>query len=196
MGYFDTLPKSFADVPFVDGQVDTPAFLEAAEGLVDLFDAINPLAFKPVKADMTGNIKKIRTKYLTNPAAYATLEQIVLSEVGAKDRSATQGLLWLKRGLEFTAKALRRNIDDAAEELSVSFTAAYGETLRQFHGMLVRPIFAMAMKACPYRKDFYANLGDDTVKVKTDLEKWLVGLEHIIASLNKFYDSGNYGKGL
>ncbi|GBC37041.2 glycolipid transfer protein [Rhizophagus irregularis DAOM 181602=DAOM 197198] len=31
-------------------------------------------------------------------------------------------------------------------------------TLKPFHGMVVRPIFALAMKACPYRKDFFEKL--------------------------------------
>ncbi|KAJ1972748.1 hypothetical protein H4R35_004506 [Dimargaris xerosporica] len=196
MGYFDTLPKSFADVPITDGEVETESFLTAAEGLVALFDAINPIAFKPVKADMLGNIKKIRDKYLVNPVAYNTLQKIVQAEAGQKDRTATQGLLWLKRGLEFTAKALRRNMDNPAEELSASFTAAYGVTLKQFHGMLVRPIFTIAMKACPYRKDFYTNLGDDPEQVQQGLEKWLSALETILINLNAFYDKGNYAKGL
>ncbi|KAJ1917301.1 hypothetical protein IWQ60_001791 [Tieghemiomyces parasiticus] len=196
MGYFDTLPQSFADVAIRDDGVETVKFLAAAEGLVDLFDAINPLAFKPVKSDMTGNITKVRTKYATDPAAFDTLQKIVLSEANQKDKTATQGLLWLKRGLEFTAKALRRNLNDAKEELAVSFTEAYGQTLRAFHSMFVRPVFALAMKACPYRKDFYANLGDDQAQVQVLLGEWLAGLEKIIDNLNAFYASGKYDKGL
>lgn len=34
-------------------------------------------------------------------------------------------------------------MDDAAEELSTSFTKAYEGTLRPFHSMLIRPIFAV-----------------------------------------------------
>ncbi|KAJ1968634.1 hypothetical protein IWQ62_001127 [Dispira parvispora] len=196
MGYFENLPKSFADVAIPNDEIETAAFLEAVEGLISLFDAINPLAFKPVKSDMAGNVAKIRTKYLSNPVAYDTLQKIVLSEIGQKDRTATQGLLWLTRGLEFTARALRLNIDNPSEELSVSFTTAYGETLKQFHGMFVRPVFTVAMKACPYRKEFYANLGDDQAKVQADLGKWLAALENIVAILNAFYKKGDYGKGL
>ena len=46
--------------------------------------------------------------------------------------------------MEFTSVALRRTINhENEEELSVSFTESYGVTLKQFHGMIVRPIFAV-----------------------------------------------------
>ena len=52
------------------------------------------------------------------------------------------------------------------------------------------------MKACPYRKDFYAKLGSDQTAVSADLERWLAALEKIVQQLQTFYESGNYGKGL
>lgn len=51
------------------------------------------------------------------------------------------------------------------------------------------------MKACPYRKDFYAKLGTPD-QVDAQLEKWLAALEKIVARIESFYASGNYGKGL
>lgn len=52
--------------------------------------------------------------------------------------------------------------------------------------MLVRPVFNMALSATPYRKDFYAKLGDDQDKVKVELEKWLSALEKQVTSLKAF----------
>jgi len=60
---------------------------------------------------------------------------------GPKDRTATTGLLWLLRGLNFTATGLRLNVDDPKEEFTTSFTKAYDVTLKKYHGMMVRPIF-------------------------------------------------------
>lgn len=51
---------------------------------------------------------------------------------------------FLIRGLQFTSLALRRNVDDPAEELQVSFTKSYEVTLRQHHNMLIRPIFSVS----------------------------------------------------
>jgi hypothetical protein len=48
------------------------------------------------------------------------------------------------RGLDFTAQALRRSMDNPAEELNISFTKAYEQTLRKNHNMLVRPVFSVS----------------------------------------------------
>jgi hypothetical protein len=117
-------------------------------------------------------------------------------------------------GLDFTAKALRRSVNNKQEELSVSFTQAYEASLRQFHSFVVRPIFAVrrshsarlarrraatqvAMKACPYRATFYEKLtgSGDRAQTEADLEKWLASLETIVAKLQGFLKSGDYTKG-
>jgi hypothetical protein len=53
---------------------------------------------------------------------------------------------------------------------------------------MVKPIFSAAMSACPYRKDFYAKLGEDEEKVAAELGIWLAALEKIIAVLKAFLD--------
>lgn len=74
--FFDTLKKSFVDVPIsADNKISTTEFLEASESLLSLFgewnlrsmggrwkadigtDVLGGAAFKPVKGDMSGNIK-------------------------------------------------------------------------------------------------------------------------------------------
>ena len=94
-------------------------------------------------------------------------------------------------GLQFTAQALRRSVD-SDEELSVSFTKAYEVTLRAHHSFVVRPIFAVAMKACPYRKDFYAKLGEPREQVDQNLRAWLEALEKIVREMQQFYEYVRY----
>jgi len=89
-------------------------------------------------------------------------------------------------GLDFTAQALRQNVSSSDEELSTSFRAAYGNTLKPHHSFLIKPIFSAAMSATPYRKDFYAKLGDDQAKVNQQLSQWLSGLEKDLKILNEF----------
>ncbi|ODV78880.1 glycolipid transfer protein [Suhomyces tanzawaensis NRRL Y-17324] len=194
--FFDEMKKSFADVPISDSKIDTAAFLEASESLVKLFDLLGSSAFAVVQKDMTGNINKIRTKLLADPSGAGTLQDLILSEAGGKTKTATQGLLWLSRGLQFTAQAMRETVNRPADELTKTFTDAYGKTLSQFHGMLVKPIFKLAMKACPYRKDFFEKLGADQAKVAEQLEAWLKALENVVKTIMDFFTSGNYGKGL
>ncbi|KAF7998978.1 hypothetical protein HF325_006510 [Metschnikowia pulcherrima] len=188
--------KSFADVPVTDDKIDTQAFLEASEALVKLFDLLGSSAFSVVQKDMTGNIEKVRAKLLEDPAGLATLQGLILLEAGQKTKKATQGLLWLTRGLEFTAQAMRETVNNPSKELTVTFTDAYSKTLSKYHGMLVKPIFKLAMKACPYRKDFFEKLGSDQAKVDEELAKWLKALEDIVAIIVAFFALGNYGKGL
>lgn len=49
----------------------------------------------------------------------------------------------------------------------------------------------MAMKACPYRADFYAKLGSPLDTVEQQLNQWLGALDKIIAQIEAFYEKGN-----
>jgi hypothetical protein len=143
------------------------------------------MAFKPVKNDMLGNIKKIRDRFLADPVNGATLQGLVKSELASKKHTATEGLLWLNRGLHFTSLALRENLTNSSQELADSFRSAYTNTLKPHHSFVVKPIFSAAMSATPYRKDFYTKLGEES-KINVELEKWLGALEEQVKILNEF----------
>jgi len=193
--FFDTLSKSFADVP-IDGGVDTDQFLQASTSLVTMFDILGSTAFGPVKSDLNGNIEKIRTRLTAHPVDSKTLEGMLEAEVAEKATTATQALLWLLRGLQFTMIALQLNQADSCQELSASFSLAYEKTLRQYHNFIVKGIFAVALKACPYRADFYAKLGSPPEKVQEELTKWLAALDVIITRIQGLYETKGYGKGM
>lgn len=89
-------------------------------------------------------------------------------------------------GLDFTAQALRANLSNPSDELSVSFRGAYSNTLKPHHSFLIKPIFSAAMSATPYRKDFYKKLGDDENKVNEKLGEWLSALEKVVGVLKEF----------
>lgn len=89
-------------------------------------------------------------------------------------------------GLDFTAQALRHNLENPKEELSASFRHAYGGTLKPHHSFLIKPIFSAAMSATPYRADFYKKLGSDQSKVNTSMEKEVAALEKVVAILKAF----------
>ncbi|KIK09835.1 hypothetical protein K443DRAFT_671151 [Laccaria amethystina LaAM-08-1] len=201
--YLETV-KSFADVPITDAGIDTVAFLEASDGLVGLFDLLGSAAFSVVQADLRGNITKVRTRYLATPEKSATLEKLVENEKDEKKRTATEGLLWLLRGLSFTCQALQNAQGNKSEELAAAFTKSYEGTLKKFHNFVVKGIFSVAMKACPYRADFYAKLAADPTggppasqeKLNEELDKWLAALSKIVNDMEAFYVKGNWAKGL
>jgi hypothetical protein len=160
------------------------------------------VAFNPVKNDMTGNIAKVRTRYLAHPLLSKTLQGLVRSELSQKQHKATEGLLWLTRGLDFTAQALRQDLlsnsgilaneEKPNQELADSFRASYKATLAPYHSFLVKPVFNLAMSATPYRKDMYAKIvgeGVDPVVAQEQMEKWVTALEERIRILKEFMGS-------
>ncbi|BCR93776.1 GLTP domain-containing protein [Aspergillus luchuensis] len=187
--WFDQQKRSFADVKIDaanDNGISTTEFLEAAESLTTLFDVLGSKAFTPVKSDLTNNIKKVRERQLAAPAESETLQALVVNELKTKKHVASEGLLWLVRGLDFTAQALRHNLNNGSTELSDSFREAYGNTLKPHHSFVIKPIFSAAMSATPYRKDFYAKLGEDQAKVNESLNAEVVALEKNVAILKEF----------
>ncbi|CEJ80337.1 Putative Glycolipid transfer protein [[Torrubiella] hemipterigena] len=187
----DTFKRSFVDVTIdpATNAVNTTEFLEASESLITIFDVLGSVAFAPVKSDMLGNVKKIRDRFLASPVDSETLQSLVPSELKTKKHTATEGLIWLVRALEFTSIGIAQNISKPDEELSDSFRSSYAVTLKPHHSFLVKPIFSAAMGACPYRKDFYAKLGSDPAKVEAELKVYLAALEKIVAILKAFLDT-------
>lgn len=151
---------------------------------------------------MNGNIVKVRTRQQAAPQQSGTLQSLVKAELATGKHTATEGLLWLVRGLDFTAQALRADITSNSglqlteqkpkAELADSFRAAYKNTLANHHGWIVKQIFNTAMKATPYRKDFTVKLigaGVSSEQAQGDFEKWVSSLEQTVKVLNTFLAS-------
>ncbi|KAG8740914.1 hypothetical protein FRC10_003573 [Ceratobasidium sp. 414] len=148
-----------------------------------------------VQSDLRGNIAKLRVRQTSHPAESVTLEKLVENEWKEKKRPATEGLMWLLRGLAFTCVALQKSQANNEDELSMSFSSSYEATLKPHHNFVVKGAFAVAMKACPYRKDFYEKLGSPPEKVHEELDKWLDALHKVVTRMEKFYEDGGYKKG-
>lgn len=91
--------------------------------------------------------------------------------------------------MDFTAQALRHNLNNPAEELSVSFRHAYGQTLKPHHSFMVKPVFSAAMSATPYKQAFMAKMGESQAKIDAALEPWLAALEAQVTILQAFLSS-------
>lgn len=201
--WFDTLKTHFLTVQLDASKgIDTQSFLSAAESTTSLFDLLGSVAFTPVKNDMMGNITKLRTRYDAAPAQSATIQSLCKAELANKSHTATEGLLWLVRGLDFTAQALRADLTENASisatgakpkvELADSFRKAYKNTLAPHHSFLVKPIFSATMSATPYRNDLYKRMagpGVDAASVGEAVEKWLSALEERVSILKAFLAS-------
>ncbi|KAG1774344.1 glycolipid transfer protein domain-containing protein [Suillus placidus] len=191
--YFETV-KSFADVPITVNGVETLVFLEASEGLVQLFDLLGSGVFGFVQSDIKG--KGVRTRYQADSSRCSTLENLVRSEVSLEDRHGTGCLIRLTRGLTFLCRALQHMQNDPSMELHVCFKRSYDEVLRHHHTFFVRSLAAVAVRAAPYRRDFYTRIsqGAPMEKLDAELAKWLSGLDVIVKRLKGFIEGEGYGR--
>ncbi|ELW67923.1 Pleckstrin homology domain-containing family A member 8 [Tupaia chinensis] len=149
---------------------------------------------------MLKSSKKVNQKYITNKEEFTTLQKIVLHEVEADvarvRNSATEALLWLKRGLKFL-KGFLTEVKNGEKDIQTALNNAYGKTLRQHHGWVVRGVFALALRAAPSYEDFVAALtikeGDHqkeafSLGMQRDLSLYLPAMEKQLAILDTLYE--------
>ncbi|XP_068613855.1 pleckstrin homology domain-containing family A member 8 [Brachionichthys hirsutus] len=202
--FFSTMSHRFSDISLDDGNgIPTQEFLDSCYAIVPVLDKLGSTVFAPVKMDFVGNIKKIHQKLMSEPDGFPTLQSIVLHEVhrdvAQVRNSATEALLWLTRGLKFLKEFLSA-VNDGQEDIHGALNTAYGKTLRQYHGWVVRGVFALALRAAPSYQSFTAALasseGDElkkgfTSSLHRDLEIYLPAMEQHLAVLDGLYEEYN-----
>ncbi|XP_062398797.1 glycolipid transfer protein [Sardina pilchardus] len=192
------LEHQFRQLP-ADKQVETRPFLESVSYLPPFFDLLGSTVFAPIKADIAGNITKIKAVYDSNPGKYKTLQHILDAEKemhGAEwpKVGATLALMWLKRGLRFIQVLLQSLVDGEKDEnnpnlIRVNATKAYEMALKKYHGWLVQKLFKAALYAAPYKSDFLKALSKGR-EVKEDdcLEKVRQFLVNFSATVDAIYE--------
>ncbi|KAG8139145.1 putative Phosphoinositol 4-phosphate adaptor protein [Naja naja] len=150
--FFSAMKYRFSDIKlFDDGGIPTEEFLNSCYEIVPVLDKLGPTVFAP----------KINQKYITNKEDFCTLQKIVLhdlsTEVAQIRHSATQALLWLKRGLKFLKEFLTE-LKNGEKNIQTALNKSYSKTLRQYHGWVVRGVFALALRASPTYAGFVAAL--------------------------------------
>ncbi|XP_064617425.1 pleckstrin homology domain-containing family A member 8-like [Liolophura sinensis] len=202
--FFSNMSSSFVDIRFQeDGEIPVEHFLQSCQSLVPLFDCLHGTAFAPVKMDYIGNIRKMEEKHKSNPTEFTSLQKMVLHEIKLKQyqhsSSATVALLWMKRSLEFM-RMLLQELSDGQEELLTCITNAYGKTLRNYHSWVVRGVFALAVKAVPYRDQFIKKLAIDENDAEhpefhkllyCDIDEYITALDVLLKILQDFYSAND-----
>ncbi|XP_072139092.1 pleckstrin homology domain-containing family A member 8 isoform X2 [Mobula birostris] len=202
--FFSAMDQRFNDIEFEeDNGIPTLPFLESCYAIVPVLDKLGPTVFAPVKLDFVGNIKKINQKYITDTTKFTTLQKIVLheleTEVATVRNSATEALLWLKRGLKFL-KGFLEEVNNGEKDIQKALNASYGRTLRQYHGWVVRGVFALALRAAPLYEAFMAalaiNEGDEQKEafyegMQRDLNQYLPAMGKQIEILDALYEEYN-----
>uniref|UniRef100_A0A8C2HR24 Glycolipid transfer protein-like n=2 Tax=Cyprinus carpio TaxID=7962 RepID=A0A8C2HR24_CYPCA len=182
-----------------DKQVETRAFLEAVSHLPPFFDCLGSAVFSPIKADIVGNITKIKAVYDSNPTRFKTLQHILEAEKEMHGTEwpkvgATLALMWLKRGLRFIQVLLQSLVDGDKDEnnpnlIRVNITKAYEMALKRYHGWFVQKLFQAALYAAPYRSDFLKALSRGReVKEEECLDKVRQFLVNFTATIDAIYE--------
>ncbi|ELT92104.1 hypothetical protein CAPTEDRAFT_159602 [Capitella teleta] len=198
--FISTMPCNFSDIELgEDNSVPTVQFLDACRAILPIFDKLSQTAFTPIKLDVVGNIRKIHQKYSTNPESFNTLQTIVLYEIQQKQshlsNSATVAILWLKRTLDFIREFIREYLLDSEDTTSIVQTA-YVKTLKEFHGWVVRGVFAVAVKSLPTHEELLEVLTSDPsdalrpnflLSVQQDMQSYVEPLQTITTTLHEFY---------
>ncbi|XP_048417499.1 pleckstrin homology domain-containing family A member 8 isoform X5 [Stegostoma tigrinum] len=202
--FFSAMEQRFNDIEFEEENgIPTLPFLESCYAIVPVLDKLGPTVFAPVKLDFVGNIKKINQKYITDSIRFTTLQKIVLYELETDEatvrNSATEALLWLKRGLKFL-KGFLEEVNNGEKDIQKALNTSYGRTLRQYHGWVVRGVFALALRAAPFYEGFMAalavNEGDEQNEafyegMKRDLSQYLPAMGKQIEILDALYEEYN-----
>ncbi|XP_038125458.1 pleckstrin homology domain-containing family A member 8 isoform X2 [Cyprinodon tularosa] len=202
--FFNTMSHRFSDMRLDDDNgIPSQEFLDSCYAIVPVLDKLGSTVFAPVKMDFVGNIKKIQQKLMSDPDSFPTLQSIVLHEVQTNvaqvRNSATEALLWLRRGLKFLKEFLS-GVNAGEKDIQAALNNAYGKTLRQYHGWVVRGVFALALRAAPTYQSFTAALvsreGDElrsdfTKSMHRDLGVYLPAMEKQLAILDELYEEYN-----
>lgn len=154
--FFNTRPVDFSHVITLpnDG-VEIQTFLNACRHFSDVYDIIGGATFKPLKSDVMGNVTKLENKakeYNLNSDSTHSIQELVAYEIKNKSTtakgSATDALVWLKRGLWLFCQFLS-NVIDGEEDAQKAFSSSYSATLSKHHNFIVRGIVNTALKAFP-----------------------------------------------
>ncbi|XP_066506265.1 glycolipid transfer protein-like [Hoplias malabaricus] len=194
------LDNQFAQLPSTK-EVATKPFLDSVCHLPPFFDCLGSKVFAPIKADISGNITKIKGVYDSDPAKYETLQKILEAEkdiYGAEwpKAGATLALMWLKRGLRFIQILLQSLADGERDEnhpnlIRVNITKAYDQALKMYHGWIVQKVFKAALLAAPYRSDFLKALSKGQEVAEEDclanVQQFLVNFTSTVDAIYEMY---------
>ncbi|CAI9107595.1 OLC1v1006987C1 [Oldenlandia corymbosa var. corymbosa] len=173
------------------GEMLTKPFLEVCKLILPVIEKFGA-ALALVKSDIGGNISRLETKYLSDPAQFSQLYSFVQVEVAAKtakgSSSCTNGLLWLTRAMDFLVALFRDLVDHPDWTMSQACTDSYTKTLKKWHGWLASSSCTLAMKLAPDRQKFMDVIGG-TGDVVADMEKFCSTFSPLLEENHKFLAS-------
>ncbi|XP_019181158.1 PREDICTED: glycolipid transfer protein 1-like [Ipomoea nil] len=177
-------------VKYERGDIQTKPFLDVCKFVLPILDKFGA-SMTVVKADISGNISRLDSRYNSNTTRFNYLYSFVQAEIetsSAKSSSScTNGLLWLTRAMDFIVE-LFRNLDEHRDlSMSHACSHSYSKTLKKWHGWLASSSFMVVMKLVPERKKFIEVLGGENSY--GDMENFCTAFSPILKDIHKFLTS-------
>lgn len=148
----------------VSSSITIISFINVCFFIPDLLTAVAGPIITPLNNDILGNLTKLENSYKKYNIQHETLQALILLEIKDNtytiDSSATIGLTWLTRMLEYTSRFMK-GIVESDEDLSVPAIAAYEATLKPHHTWIIRGMCYIMSKSLPTRSSLFLKLGND-----------------------------------
>lgn len=176
----------------LNSKIKTEEFLTACSDFVKFLDLFGK-TFTPAIYDMSGNITKITKTYEENCDKNLYLEDMLLAEKSEGEQTATDALMWLRRGLNFMIVFFDLLCIDESkqEDLSVFVREAYSNTLKMYHGWITRNLFHLLAGMTPKRtlflKSIALNKDDCEEYALKDIQAFIPNLKLCVQHLISFY---------
>eukprot|EP00878_Enallax_costatus_P007049 GHUV01007388.1.p1 GENE.GHUV01007388.1~~GHUV01007388.1.p1 ORF type:complete len:203 (+),score=54.81 GHUV01007388.1:625-1233(+) len=175
-----------------EGQLLTDGFLDCCSLVCPVIDQFGA-AFALVKSDISGNIERLRARFLTHPQQFELLFSIIEEEMSRNDhthgKSCTKGLLWLKRALEFMMAIMKHLLDDPSASMSDVVYAEYHAGLSKWHGFLASSAFNVAFNFVPSRETFMDKVaGGNDPEQNQQMRSFIDNFSPLLAQVHTFLD--------
>lgn len=214
LSFFGKSEKTFESVKTSKGpdhHISCQEFLDACQNYLIIYDLIGGSMFSPIKNDVSGNINKL--KGFQKCSKGSNLLDLVQTEIEAntthKSHSATDALLWLKRGLWMLYYFFEQVVaTEGAVDAKQAFSQAYDQSLAKHHNFAVKIIIKAGLRAaapsfdqftekvCAYKmpndknpEAHCRNLPFDQKKavVLKELEKYIKPMKEVLSIIDDFY---------
>ncbi|CAL5031995.1 unnamed protein product [Urochloa decumbens] len=173
------------------GAPPTLPFLALSHLLLRVLDKIGP-TMAVLRLDVQRNIERLQGLYLSDPAKYSRLTEIVEKEVkegtARKVDSCARAVLWLARSMDFTI-ALLQSLEEDTDQRSLAqlVEAAYEVSLKPWHGWISSAACKIALKLIPEKKIFTSlllGMGQDCSALKDEIEKLALLLQPLLEDIH------------
>ncbi|RWS20360.1 Glycolipid transfer protein-like protein [Leptotrombidium deliense] len=132
-------------------QIKSEQFLNAAVTVLNFVRQLGVI-FKPIEADLNGNISTLKNILNTDSAKFEIIASFQETDTG---RNA---LLWLKRALKFINLLLVELLRDfqsgeCVDDLTSIMKIAYENSLRKYHSWFTQQVVNVCLNAAPNRSE-------------------------------------------